>query len=257
MRSIKNVFSNQSERKVDFIICGTQKGGTTALDAYLRENPLICMAEEKEVHFFDNEENFKQKVDYSKYLSLFNPTSTHQLLGEATPVYMYWYSAPRRIWEYNPDIKLIVLLRNPIDRAYSHWNMMKSLGHEKLGFWEAINKERERCREALPYQHRRYSYTDRGFYVEQLRRLWTYFPKDQVLVLKSDYLKCQPQEAMSDVYSFLGIESNTGVSFKNVHSRMYDSTMKKNEKDYLKFIYEFEIRELEREMDWDCSDWLK
>lgn len=257
MRSIKNIFSNQSERKVDFIICGTQKGGTTALDVYLRENPSICMAEKKEVHFFDNEENFAKKADYSSYHSLFNPTSSHKLLGEATPIYMYWYSAPRRIWEYNQDIKLIVLLRNPIERAYSHWNMERSRGYESLPFWEAIQNERQRCMEALPLQHRVYSYIDRGFYVEQLRRLWAFFPKNQTLVLKSERLKYQPQEALHEVYSFLGVDGGDAVSFKDVHSRKYDLPMTNKERSHLRYIYEFEIRELERELGWDCSDWLK
>lgn len=257
MRSLKDILVNRKERKIDFIICGTQKGGTTALDVYLRENPLICMAEEKEVHFFDNEEVFSKKVNYRKYHSLFNPDPTHKLLGEATPVYMYWYAAPRRIWEYNPDIKLIVLLRNPIDRAYSHWNMMRSLGHEPLEFWEAINEEAERCRDALPYQHRRYSYIDRGYYVGQLRRLWAYFPRNQVLVLKSEYLKYQPQEALREVYRFLEVDGDDAVISKDVHSRKYAAAMANKERDYLRYVYEFEIRELERELGWDCSDWMK
>lgn len=257
MRLLKDLFLKQHERKVNFIICGTQKGGTTALDEYLRENPLICMAEKKEVHFFDNEEHFSKKVDYSLYHSLFNPSSFHGLLGEATPIYMYWYTAPRRIWEYNPDMKLIVLLRNPIERAYSHWNMEKSRGYEELPFWDAVQYERDRCRQALPLQHRIYSYIDRGFYVEQLRRLWTYFPRNQVMVLKSEYLKYRPQEALRDVYDFLDVDGGNAVSCKNVHSRSYDSPMTKNEKSFLQHVYEFEIRELERELGWDCSDWVK
>ncbi|MGB7755383.1 MAG: hypothetical protein WBL23_04905, partial [Salinisphaera sp.] len=97
------------------------------------------------------------------------------VFGEATPIYMYWHDAPRRMWEYNPNMKLIVVLRNPIDRAFSHWNMEKSRNAESLSFWDAIQNEEPRCKEALPYQHRTYSYVDRGFYLEQLRRLWRYF----------------------------------------------------------------------------------
>ena len=66
---------------------------------------------------------------------------------------MYWHNAPRRIWQYNPDIKLIVILRNPIERAYSHWNMERSRNAEKLSFFDAIQSERDRCQEALSYQH--------------------------------------------------------------------------------------------------------
>jgi hypothetical protein len=243
--------------KVDFIICGTQKGGTSALDVYLRRHPDICMAEKKEVHFFDNEDAFRDSTpDYTQYHSVFKPGSSSQILGEATPIYMYWGDAPRRIWEYNPNVKLIVLLRNPIERAYSHWNMKRELGAEDLSFWEAIQREPERCREALPYQHRVFSYVDRGFYLEQLRRLWSFFPKEQVLVLKSDELKCQPARALKRVCEFLNIEPLNEVEPVNAHSRPYKSPMKPKERQYLRSVFELEIRGLERVLGWDCSSWL-
>jgi len=180
---------------VDFVIGGTQKGGTTALDAYLREHPEICMATKqavsssrghpeirtagkKEVHFFDNEDYFSNgKPDYSKYHRRFNPEKAHQVLGEATPIYMYWNDSPRRIWEYNPKMKIIVLLRNPIDRAYSHWNMERLRNADTLFFWEAIKNENERCREALPLQHRVYSYISRGLYTEHCKGFGRIFQK--------------------------------------------------------------------------------
>ena len=80
--------------KVDFIICGTQKGGTTALDAYLRRHPAIGLAGAKEVHFFDNEDAFRDgRPNYDVYHSAFPSSPSHQLIGEATPIYMYWYDA--------------------------------------------------------------------------------------------------------------------------------------------------------------------
>jgi len=243
--------------KVNFIICGAQKSGTTALDSYLRQHADICMAPRKEVHFFDHEENFlDNNLDYSGYHSVFNRESSHRLVGESTPVYMYWHDAPKRIWQYNSDIKLIVLLRNPIDRAYSSWNMLFSENRESLSFWEAIQTESERCREALPYQHRLYSYIDRGFYLEQLRRLWRFFPREQVLVLKSEELRENSTEIIQKVFDFLGIEALPKMKFKNKHSTPYVSTMSKREKDYLISIFEYEIKALERVLGWDCSDWL-
>jgi hypothetical protein len=162
-RKTKTLFP--TKRMVDFVICGTQKGGTSALDTYLRGHPEICMADRKEVHFFDNEEYFSNdKPDYSKYLSWFSPNKSHKILGEATPIYMYWNDSPKRIWEYNPNMKLIVILRNPIERAYSHWNMDRSRHADNLSFWETIQKEKKRCSDALPKQQRRYSYIERGFY---------------------------------------------------------------------------------------------
>lgn len=246
-----------TNRHVDFIICGTQKGGTTALNAYLRDHPDICLPDKKEVHFFDDEDAFVSNTpDYFKYHALFEPKNDNQLIGEATPIYMYWHEAPRRIWEYNPNIKLIVLLRNPIERAYSHWNMMQIKNMDDSSFWHAIQNEQERSRSALPLQHRVYSYIDRGFYLEQLRRLWMYFPKHQVLVIKNEHLKNQPNETLQVVCDFLGVTPFQSIEPKNKHSRPYTSTMSEKEKKHLRFIFEYEIREIERVLGWNCSDWL-
>lgn len=128
--------------KIDFVISGTQKGGTSALDAYLREHPEICMADKKEVHYFDNEDFYcYEQLGYLNYHSFFSPNESHKILGEATPIYMYWYDAPKHIWQYNSNMKLIAILRNPIERAYSHWNMERSRGADKLSFWDALISE--------------------------------------------------------------------------------------------------------------------
>jgi hypothetical protein len=244
-------------RYVDFLICGTQKGGTSALFNYLKEHPEICMADRKEVHFFDDESHFVNKnPDYSKYHLSFSPKHESQLVGEATPIYMYWHDAPRRIWEYNPNIKLIVLLRNPIERAYSHWNMERFRGADNLPFWDAIINEKERCRAELPLQHRVYSYIDRGFYLEQLRRLWMYFPIHQVMALKHEHLQNQPSNALRQICEFLGVAPFQSVETKNVHSTPYITTITETEKAYLLREYEYEIQGIARVLGWDCSHWL-
>lgn len=247
-----------SSMTVDFVICGTQKGGTTALDAYLREHPEICMANRKEVHYFDNEKYFVNGVpDYSEYHAYFSPKKMHKVFGEATPIYMYWSESPKRIFEYNPEMKIILILRNPIDRAYSHWNMERSRNTDDMSFESALKSETERCCEALPYQHRVFSYIDRGHYLDQLRRIWTYFPKESVLVLKNDDLKQNPNNTLNQVATFLGITHFNNIKNRDVHSRPYVSHMSIDERDFLKSIFEPEIKELEEELQWDCSDWLK
>ena len=246
------------KRTVGFVICGTQKGGTTALDVYLRDHPEVCMANRKEVHYFDNEEYFVNgNPDYSKYHAFFSPKQAHKILGEATPIYMYWNESPKRIFEYNPEMKLIIVLRNPIERTYSHWNMERSRNADNLPFKDALDYEKERCREALPYQHRVFSYIDRGHYLDQLRRIWAYFPKENVLVLKNEHLKQNPNATLNQIADFLGIAKFNNINNKNVHSRPYVSHMSKDERDYLKSIFDPEIKELEQELQWDCSDWLK
>lgn len=246
-----------SDRKVDFLVCGTQKGGTTALDAYLREHSEICMADVKEVHYFDNEVAFTGgNPDYTLYHANFSPLERHKVIGEVTPIYMYWSDAPRRIWQYNPLMKLIVLLRNPIERAYSHWNMESARNAEHLPFFDAIQREEKRCREALPEQHRVFSYVDRGFYVDQLRRLRAFFPDEQLLVLKSEDLRHDPLATLNKVCRFLGLSELSKVEARVEHSRQYQAPMDKRSKAYLLDVYEFQIKELERLLGWDCSDWL-
>ncbi len=242
---------------IDFTVCGTQRGGTTALDSYLREHPEICMADRKEVHFFDDEKYFaKGKRGYAMYHAFFSPKKNHRIIGEATPDYMYWRPAPERMHNYNPQLKLIVLLRNPVARAYSNWNLERSRGRETWPFWEAITNEKDRCREAQPLQHRTYSYIDRGFYLRQLRRLWQYFPKENVLVLKSDLLKKQPADTLNQVCDFLQLPRLESVVEKRVHAYPYESPMSDRERNYLVSVFEQEIKDLEVELGWDCSDWL-
>lgn len=244
--------------KVDFVVGGAQKGGTTALDFFLRKHPKICMANRKEVHFFDSDTLFMKKyeniLDY--YHSFFKNKNISCLSGETTPIYMYWYRAPQRVWEYNPAMKWILILRNPILRAFSHWNMEFSRGNEKLDFFDAILNERERCRKALPFQHRIFSYVDRGFYSEQIRRIWHFFPKSQVLVLKNDDLKGRLDYSMSRVFAFLGINSDFEVANQDIHSTKYSRCLVRKEFDFLKEKFLLEIRQLEKMFGWDCADWL-
>ena len=245
--------------KVSFVVAGTQKGGTQALDYYLRKHPELVMPKTKEVHFFDRENVFTlQQVNYTIYHSFFQPTRKNVLLGESTPIYMYWYPVPFRIWQYNPYMKFIVLLRSPIERAFSHWNMEISRGYDDLSFGEAIRYEKSRCRSALPYQHRIYSYVDRGFYTEQLRRIWHFFPYEQTLILKSEDLKNDLLNTLNTACEFLGIRKfyPEEIEQKNIHSREYQASLIDRDREYLTFVYEFEIRQLERILGWDCSDWL-
>jgi hypothetical protein len=245
--------------KVSFLGVGTQKAGTSALDAYLRTHPHICMAKVKEVHLFDDDQTFFKRIlgGYGSYHRQFAPTSSTQLIGEITPAYMDWNEAPRRIWEYNPAMKLIVVLRNPITRAYSQWNMQRDVGLEPLPFWDALQAERERLRASLPYQNRKFSYVDRGFYTGQLRRLWTFFPAEQVLVLRHDELRREPNATMGSVFDFLGVERLPPLPPQEAHVRPYAAQMSPREWEHLRDLFEFEIRALERMLNWDCGEWLR
>lgn len=243
---------------LEFLIIGAQKGGTTALDHFLRSHSAVEMARKKEVHFFDDESTFSAScVDYSDYHKHFAFSSKALVRGEATPIYLYWEKAAQRIWEYNSEIKLVAVLRNPIERAYSHWNMERDRGAESLPFMQAIKAESERCREALPLQHRVYSYVDRGFYSEQLRRFFRFFPKEQMLILKFEDLRQKPCQTLNSVARFLGIPDFPAIRPQDVHSRPYVSSMSVAERDYLRSIFYYEIKQLEQMLGWNCEGWLK
>jgi hypothetical protein len=256
LRGIRFFLNKQAPAQVGFLVAGTQKGGTTALDAHLRTHPEICMSVEKEVHFFDRDEHFMAGTpDYARYHRAFDPRPEHRLLGEATPFYMYCHEASRRIWEYNRAMKLIVLLRNPIERAFSHWNMERDRGADSLSFGEAIRQETSRCREALPRQHRVYSYVDRGFYSEQLRRLWRFFPREQTLIARSEDLQTSPKATLDAICDFLDVAPLPDVEAKTVHQRPYAAPMQPEDRSYLQEVYRWEIPALEQLLGWDCAHW--
>jgi len=243
--------------KLNFLIAGTQKAGTTALDHYMRQHPDICMAKKKEVHFFDNEKIFAKKIDYSFYHASFLPDSGEKILGESTPIYMYWENSPERVFQYNPDMKFIIVLRNPIQRAFSHWNMERSRGAENLTFWDAINQEKERCMQESLSQHRVYSYIDRGYYSKQLKLLWSFFPKKNFLLIKYEDLRCSPKNAIQDICSFLGVPDMPECEMQNIFSIPYELKITEREYSFLFDKFKDEICLLEKMLKWDLDKWKK
>lgn len=185
----------------NFLICGTQKGGTTALYHYLREHPEIFMPKVKEVHFFDL--NWQRGLKW--YEGYFEGVKNAKAIGEASPFYMYLEEVPKRIYEVLPDVKLIFILREPVSRAYSHYWHEVRLGYESLTFEEAIKMEEERLSTKDIFYRQQYSYKDRGKYVTQLRRYRKYFSDEQMLILLKEELKKDPQKVMKEVFEFLGV----------------------------------------------------
>jgi len=244
-------------KKVSFLVCGTQKGGTTALAQYLNGHSGIFIPKEKEIHFFDNETINWNEPSYKNYHQHFEEADTDKLWGEATPIYMYWEFAPRRIWHYNPKMKIILILRNPISRCYSHWSMEYNRDLESKEFVQAINLEAIRARENLPFQHRVFSYIDRGYYCHQIRNIWRYFGKESTLVLRQEELQSEPNNVLQRISSFLEISSFKKVDNVKVHPGTYKEGMKESTKVYLKKVFYNEIKELELMLGWDCSEWLR
>ncbi|HLQ28236.1 MAG TPA: sulfotransferase domain-containing protein [Ktedonobacteraceae bacterium] len=205
----------------DFIIIGTMRGGTTSLYSYLTDHPSIGPAYMKEVHFFD--------VYYHKGLHWYRsqfPSSVQKyyservqkqqfITGEASPYYLFHPHAPKRIARVLPQVKLVVLLRNPVNRAYSHYYHELAGGYETLSFEEAIRREEERIgKEAkklakneqyISYSHRHYSYLARGIYVDQLKIWMDLFPREQFLILKSEDFYTDPASGLKQCLEFVNI----------------------------------------------------
>jgi hypothetical protein len=229
-----------AEDRVAFIIAGVQKGGTTALFDYLAEATDLSLSRVKEVHFFDDETRDWARPDYAAYHANFEPFDGRPR-GEATPIYLYWPGSLERMATYNPAMKLIVMLRNPVERAWSHWKMEYARGVEARPFSWCIREGRQRLFDAEPWGfHRETSYVERGFYGEQMARTYGFFPPDQVLVLRSDELRREPGETISRVRTFLGLPVTAAPTAREVHvgrEMDYGSELTGADVDYLRSVY--------------------
>lgn len=196
---------------VSFLIAGVQKGGTTALFDYLVEHPSLELPAIKEAHFFDDERGVDWSApDYDRYHALFSRPAP-AVRGEATPIYLYWPNCLERIAAYNPAMRLILLFRDPVERAWSHWRMERGRGVEPHPFAWCIRQGRDRVDSAeAPGHHREYSYVERGFYGAQLAKLYTIFPREQVLLLRSEALVANPDQVLGQVTDFLGVQRFPG-----------------------------------------------
>lgn len=192
--------------KLGFVIGGVMKAGTCTLDAIFRCHPQIQMASLKETHFFDDEERDWSTPDYCA-LDAFFPSRDGRLRGEATPITSYWRPAVHRLRDYNPDIKIILLLRDPVDRAYSHWQQEYSRRREPLLFAEAIRGGRSRVREMPGGRHRFFSYVERGLYGDQLVYLCEIFPKRNIhCEIFEEFFRVR-STGLKRIAEFLGIDS--------------------------------------------------
>ena len=251
--------------RLDFIVAGAQKSGTTALRYFLKQHSQIALPDRQELHFFDDEGIFSGPVDYELLHRHFRPIGRVQswllpvrlgpIAGEVTPSYLYWKPAMERIRNYNPLIKLIILLRNPIDRAFAHWNMQRFKDREPLDFLDALKEEPRRIAQPLTIESRRFAYVDRGFYSEQLERVFQFFPREQVRIVKFEDFRDRKQETLNGIFEFLGVKPLRGVRDKDRNVVPYERAMTPEERKYLSTIFAVEIAKLEQMLGWDCSDW--
>jgi len=208
----------------DFIIIGTQKGGTTSLFYYLYQHPELSFSHKKEIYFF----NLFFEKGLAWYKSHFPFRNNKKITGEATPSYMFHPKAAGRVKSILPDVKLIVLLRNPIDRAYSGYAMGLRRNTDTADTFEvAIERELEALKnqkdtdEYTLEKHELY-YLERGKYHSQLLSWLAHFRREQFLFIKSENFFQNPENELIKVYQHLGISTVLPKDLSKKNTGKYD-----------------------------------
>ncbi len=198
----------------DYLVVGTKRGGSTALASWMSRHPQVAPCRVgKGTHYFDV--NFGRGRDW--FRSRFErPADPWLTTGEASPYYMFHPHAPQRIADELPDVRLVVVLREPAERAWSQYRREVDTGHESLSFADAVAAEPERLRGEVErmladptyesYAHRHHTYRARGHYAQQLTRLHELFGPDRVLVVQSEAMFADPARELSRVWGFIGVD---------------------------------------------------
>lgn len=203
-----------------FVIAGAQKCGTSTLVATLRRHPQVHMSRPKELHFFDRKKNRDLGLEW--YAEQFHPTDKQIAWGEASPTYIYEDVARHALCDMLPDAKIVVILRDPAKRAYSHFWHSKRLDFETVEtFEEALDLEPERMASDDRRQHMRFSYLDRGHYIDQLEDLVARHDRDNVHVMLLDDLGNDRVPTLEKLMDFLGVDPSYASSIKEQWTNKY------------------------------------
>lgn len=211
----------------DFLIIGVAKGGTSSLYSYLSQHPDLELSREQEIHYFAS--FYNRGINY--YRSFFPLKSSTKMTGESSPYYFFHPQAPSRIKRDLPNARIILLLRDPVKRAYSNYNMVKSIDWVK-SFDEAVSIEKDRI---LPHHeriktdpnyknqhHQTFSYITRGYYSEQLENWLKHYNREDILILKSEEFFQDPKNTLREVYAYLGIDEKYPQDLTPKNSRVYE-----------------------------------
>lgn len=245
----------QKPVKVNFFILGAQKAGTSALHTYLCMHPNISGGNKKEMNFFNNPDNFSKGYDW--YHQQF-PTRTFNYFDkylDASPRYLSEAGVAEKIFQYNPKAKLIIILRNPIKRAFSAWNMYSNFNKlskeqkEKLISKRNLNYNKEEfisliysepfptfhemaVNEITALKNKETKFPDiikRGIYADEIEIYTKLFPKESIYIIEDNDLKTEKKESLDKLFDFLEVDKSKfrigEENLKNIHSRKYEETI--------------------------------
>jgi hypothetical protein len=251
----------------DFLIIGGLKCGTTSLFNYLMQHPQIKSPSCKELFFFDRYYTRGERWYRAQFpTALFRSGAKDvTLTGEASPHYIQHPHVPERVFRLLPDVKLIALLRNPVDRAFSHYKHSVRGKRETLSFERAVAKEEERAEGEFekaakypgyfpgPALHQ--AYLKKGVYADQLENWLKFFPREQLLVLQSEDLFQQPDETYKRVLAFLEISTDYSAEYRIFNAfdstEEFSSERRSQLQDYFKPHNERLYRLIGRRFTWD------
>ena len=256
----------------DFVILGAMKSGTTSLYDFVVKHPAIVPAAKKEVKYFSERHRYRlgklwYRSNFPTNLSrhqFYKKTSQKLLSGEATTAYLFYPMVPSRMKEALPDVKLIVILRNPVDRAYSHYHHILRKNMTTLSFENAIKseekwraEEREQLIKDPNFILTRYSdhpYLTRSVYADQLENWFRHYDRKRFLILTTETFYENPQRTLDQVFDFLGVSPFQVENLRNLNVGNYKEMNKGTRKfliEYFKPHNERLSKLLQRSFDWD------
>ncbi len=246
-----------------FVISGAQKSGTTTLYDQLCLHPNIFPALQKEINYF----NWNYRNSLNWYKAHFPKQHAHSesfVTGEASPYYMFYPHAFRRMSKDLPNVRIIMMLRNPVDRAYSSYQHQYRKGRENFTFENAIEYERERLEPEIDkilsnedyfsYNHAHFSYLSRGIYIDQIQNCLKYFSREQVLIIQSEKFFSMNDAIYQDVLDFLGMKHIKLKVYKNTNKKFYSTIQPKTRERLLDYFRPYNERLydlIQQRFDWD------
>lgn len=212
----------------NFLIVGAAKSGTTSLYHYLNQHPEIYMSPVKEPHFFtfinkkpefngpfDQKTNEEIITNFDEYKKLFQGVTNEKAIGESSNSYLYFQETAANVKNIIPECKIIIILRNPIERAFSHYMQSVMIGHENVSFEEALKKENERLKLNWRWH---YQYVGQGMYYSQIKRYIEIFGQRMIKIYLFEKFKDRPADLIRNIYRFLEVDDNFMPYKEKIHN---------------------------------------